>query len=319
MTVRRSPQAPFAPDLALEASPTCPGHRIGGPHGRGSAVVFSSPHSGRIYPNAFLETVGTDLLDLRRIEDAYLDLLLTDVEARVAPVICGLIGRSVIDLNRDEDDMDPAMFSDPRTEWSASSSRRVQAGLGCLPRIARSGEPIYQRLLLRAEAEDRISRIHRPYHQALEDLLERARTEFGEAWLIDCHSMPSRTPDGGRAPDVVIGDLFGRSCGHGLAAHIETLFRSRGYTTARNVPYAGGYATARHGRPELGRHAVQIELRRGLYLDEEGVEPHEGLNILRRDLTAIAELIVSYAEDRLSPAPRGKRKRPFRKPERPRQ
>jgi N-formylglutamate amidohydrolase len=229
--------------MALEASPTCPGHRIGGPHGRGSAVVFSSPHSGRIYPNAFLETVGTDLLDLRRIEDAYLDLLLTDVEARVAPVICGLIGRSVIDLNRDEDDMDPAMFSDPRTEWSASSSSRVQAGLGCLPRIARSGEPIYRRLLLRTEAEDRISRIHRPYHQALEDLLERARTEFGEAWLIDCHSMPSRTPDGGRAPDAAtVSPLISRHCSvHGDTPPLET-FPTREATPLRamDAPSSGG-------------------------------------------------------------------------------
>jgi len=113
--------------------------------------------------------------------------------------------------------------------------------------------------------------------------------------LIDCHSMPAETEAGGRSPDVVIGDRFGASCSPGLADLVEQLFRNRGYTTARNSPYAGGFATLAHGQPGLGRHAVQIEMRRRLYLDEATVEPHDGFLTLRRDLGEISEEICAFA------------------------
>jgi N-formylglutamate amidohydrolase len=260
-----------------------------------SPAVFASPHSGRLYPKGFLESARASMLDLRRIEDAYVDRLLADVHGSGAPVICGLVARGYVDLNRAESEMDPAMFEDPSPSWFSQRSPRVEAGLGCIPRVAYNGAPIYDRRLRRDEAERRLDHVYRPYHRALEALLRRAQAMFGQAWLIDCHSMPAETEAGGRSPDIVIGDRFGASCSPGLADLVEQLFRNRGYTTARNSPYAGGFATLAHGQPGLGRHALQIEVRRRLYLDETTVEPHDGFLTLRRDLGEIAEEICAFA------------------------
>ncbi len=258
-----------------------------------SPAVFASPHSGRLYPKGFLETCSAAALDMRRIEDAYVDRLLADVHESGSPVICGLVARAFVDLNRAESEMDPGMFEDPSPAWYAQRSPRVDAGLGCIPRVAFNGTPIYSRKLKRDEADRRLEQVYKPYHRALEALLKRAQAMFGQAWLIDCHSMPAEA-ESHRSPDIVIGDRFGASCSAGLADFVESLFRARGYTTARNSPYAGGYATLAHGQPSLGRHALQIELRRRLYLDEAKVEPHEGFLTLRRHMGEIAREICAY-------------------------
>lgn len=259
-----------------------------------SPAVFASPHSGRLYPKGFLDASVASMMDLRRIEDAYVDRLLADVHLSGAPMICGLVARGCVDLNRAESEMDPLMFEDPSPTWFTSRSPRVEAGLGCIPRLAFNGSPIYSRKLARREAEARLDQVYRPYHRALEALLRRAQAMFGQAWLIDCHSMPAETEGSARSPDIVIGDRFGASCAPGLADHVDRLFRARGYTTARNTPYAGGFATLAHGTPGLGRHALQIEVRRRLYLDESRVEPHDGFLMLRRHFSEIAAEICAF-------------------------
>ena len=259
-----------------------------------SPVVFASPHSGRLYPKGFLDTCKASMIDLRRIEDAYVDRLLADVHLAGAPVICGLVARSFVDLNRAESEMDPLMFEDPSPSWFSQRSPRVDAGLGCIPRLAFNGAAIYHRKLLRTEADQRLDQVYRPYHRALEALLRRAQAMFGQGWLIDCHSMPAETEANARSPDIVIGDRFGASCSPELVDLVESLFRARGYTTARNSPYAGGFATLAHGQPSLGRHAMQIEVRRRLYLDEANVQPHDGFNALRQHIGEIANEICDF-------------------------
>lgn len=260
-----------------------------------SPVVFASPHSGRLYPKGFLEACAASMIDLRRIEDAYVDRLLAEVHLSGAPVICGLVARAFVDLNRAESEMDPHMFDNPSPGWFSQRSPRVDAGLGCIPRVAFNGAPIYRYKLKREEADRRLDQVYRPYHRALEALLRRAQAMFGQAWLIDCHSMPAETEPSARSPDIVIGDRFGASCSPGLADLVEGLFRARGYSTARNTPYAGGFATLAHGQPPLGRHALQIEVRRRLYLDEASVEPHEGFLALRQHMGEIAHEICAFA------------------------
>ncbi len=274
-----------------------------------SPAVFASPHSGRLYPRAFLDQCVASLIDLRRIEDAYVDRLLSEVQSTGAPVISALIGRACIDLNRADTEIDPGMFVDPAPVWLGARSPRVEAGLGCLPRIAFNGAPIYARKLTRGDAEARLEHIYRPYHRALEALLRRAQAMFGQAWLIDCHSMPADAELQARAPDLIIGDRFGGSCGPGLSDQVENAFRALGYTVARNTPYAGGFATLAHGRPREGRHALQIEVRRRLYLDEGRVEPTEGFLTLRRDMTTVAAQVCAFARAECGLSPENTKKK----------
>lgn len=262
-------------------------------------VVFASPHSGRRYPAAWLARSIAQPMDLRRVEDAFVDRLFADAPLTGSPLIHGLIGRAVLDLNRAETELDAAMFSDPPPSWSARRSPRVEAGLGCIPRVAHNGAAIYAGKLTRREAELRIEAVYRPYHRALGSLLDRAHATFGEAWLIDCHSMPSEA-EAANLPDVVIGDRYGASCAPEIVRHVEGLFRDKGYRTARNAPYAGGHATIAYGRPSQGRHALQIELRRGLYMDEHVVEPTADFAALRRDIADIAADLCAFAQGKIA-------------------
>ena len=263
-----------------------------------SPLVFASPHSGRRYPDGFMEGVSTDLLKLRRIEDAFVDRLLGRVPVSGAPVICALIGRAVVDLNRSEKELDADMYYNAPRNWAGRKSHRVSAGLGCIPRVAWNGTPIYSRKLSANEAEARLEHIHRPYHRALEALLRRAQAMFGKTWLIDCHSMPSDAGGGGRA-DIVLGNRFGASCDNAITDFVEDWFKKCGYRVERNTPYAGGYATVRHGALATGREALQIEIRRSLYLNEEKVEPHEGLAVLRDRLGELATELRNFTRDAL--------------------
>ncbi len=250
--------------------------------------IFASPHSGRLYPREFIANSGLSALSLRRSEDAFVDQLFNSVATLGAPMIAARFPRAYLDVNRAPTELDPSIFDGPLTLPSEPASTRVHAGLGVIPRIVRDGAEIYRQKLPAREAEERIARLYRPYHAALEKLIDETHKRFGTAILIDCHSMPSAAA----VPDIVLGDRYGMSAAHALMRRAEREFEQRGFSVARNAPYAGGYTTHLHGRPMLGTHALQIEVNRALYLDEERIAPLPQFGDVR---TRIAEALRGLA------------------------
>ena len=166
---------------------------------------------------------------------------------------------------------------------------RVNSGLGVIPRVVRDGAEIYRRKLAPVEAQQRLLWLYRPYHAKLSAMIEETRARFGTAVLIDCHSMPSAAA----IPDVVLGDRYGMSASHALMRRAEIAFERQGFGIARNTPYAGGYSTHLYGRPMLGVHALQIEINRALYLDEEKIERTPRFaGIAARIAHALSELVA---------------------------
>ncbi|MFY9627940.1 MAG: N-formylglutamate amidohydrolase [Methylocystis sp.] len=257
-------------ELASPASPAC-------------SLVFSSPHSGNVYPLRFLEQTRLDSTSLRRSEDAHVDVLFACAQAIGAPLLRAKFPRAYLDLNREPYELDPRMFEDSLPEFANTRSLRVAAGLGTIPRVVADAREIYAGKLAVAEALRRIEALYKPYHATLASLMESARKKFGLALLIDCHSMPSvmaRDPGHGvrsekRRVDFVIGDRFGASCDTGVVELIERRLRGFGYNVQRNRPYAGGFITEHYGRPASGWQAVQIEVARGLYMNEVTLDPNE--------------------------------------------
>jgi N-formylglutamate deformylase len=231
--------------------------------------VFASPHSGRLYPASFIARSRLNPVSLRRSEDAFVEELFESAVAFGAPLIAANFPRAYLDANRSPAELDAGMFEGELPHAVDSASPRVSAGLGVIPRIVRDGAEIYRDKLSIREAEERLSTFYRPYHAALNTLVEETRARFGVAVVIDCHSMPSAAA----APDVVIGDRYGASAGHALMRRAERAFEARAFTVVRNVPYAGGYTTLLHGKPARGSHALQIEINRALYLDEDRILP----------------------------------------------
>lgn len=261
---------------------------------RTSPLIFASPHSGRRYPPELLADARVSLISLRRSEDAYVDELFAGAAAHGACVLSATVARAYVDLNRDPAELDPEMFDERPPPSPQSNSARVQAGLGAIPRISGDGQTIYRRKLSLGEAERRINAVHRPYHALLQSLVAETKELFGCAVLIDCHSMPNNAR-GAHAPDVVLGDRFGASCHPSVTALAEATLRRLGYRVARNTPFAGGHTTQSYGRPAARVHALQIEINRGLYVDERTLERTNGYARVRADMSRLAEALSAAA------------------------
>jgi len=216
-------------------------------------------------PDDFLAAARVSERALRSAEDAYVDELFAAAPEFGAALVRAEFSRAYIDANRDPWELDPDMFRDALPDARLTRSPRVAHGLGAIPRTTADGREIYARRLSLADAERRIADFHAPYHAALSGLLEDRKRRFGAVVLIDCHSMPAQ--GAGRA-EIVLGDRFGESCDPRLIGLIEQECRNLGLRVTRNAPYAGGYTTARYGRPGLSVSAVQIEIRRPLYMNE---------------------------------------------------
>jgi len=250
--------------------------------------VFASPHSGRLYPGHFVAQSRLSAVNLRRSEDAFVDELFASATQCGAPLIAARFPRAYLDPNRAPAEIDASMFEGPLPFAVDSPSPRVNAGLGVIPRIVRDGAEIYRAKLSAQDASTRLLRLHQPYHAALAGLVAQTEARFGAAIIIDCHSMPSAAA----APDIVLGDRYGLSSASAVTRATEIALEHQGFRVARNAPYAGGYTTQLYGRPARGRHALQIEINRALYLDEERIAKTAGFATVQARLAAaLAELV----------------------------
>ncbi|MGH6877437.1 MAG: N-formylglutamate amidohydrolase [Rhizomicrobium sp.] len=263
--------------------------------------VFASPHSGRLYPACFVERSRLNPVSLRRSEDAFVDELFAPVVAHGAPLVLARFPRAWLDANRAPGELDAGMFEGVLPFAVDRASPRVHAGLGIIPRVVREGVEIYREKLIAQEAEDRIQQFYRPYHAQLERLIVETRARFGVAIVVDCHSMPSAAA----APDIVLGDRLGLAAAPQVTYAAECAFSQQGFRVARNAPYAGGHTTQLYGRPGAGAHALQIEINRALYLDEERVERSAQFEEIRHRIAGALSDLIAFTGPQAQPsAPR---------------
>lgn len=265
------------------------------PAGAAIPFLFNLPHSGNIYPERFVSRARLDALRLRRSEDAFVDELFAGVVDQGATLLRARFPRAYVDVNREPYELDPTMFDGPLPAFANTRSVRVAGGLGTIPRIVAEAEEIYAERLPVAEALGRIAFLYKPYHRALRSRLEALRARFGVAVLIDCHSMPSLKREEPRRPDIVLGDRFGTSCAGLVIDLAQECFQRLGYAVVRNKPYAGGYITETYGRPADGLHALQIEVNRGLYMDEDRYVRLPRFPLIADDLMRVSQEIMSLS------------------------
>ncbi len=254
-----------------------------------ACVVLTSPHSGRCYAPAFLAASRLDANAIRRSEDSFVDELFAAGPELGLPLLAARFPRAFCDANREPWELDPAMFEDPLPDYVNHKSPRVQAGLGTVARIVGTGEPIYARKLKFAEARARIEACWQPFHAALEGMIQQTLARFGTCLVVDCHSMPSQPCRPLRRADIVLGDGYGTSCGAAWVDFIHAFLAGMGLNVHRNEPYAGGYITRHYGRPHAGVEVVQLEISRGLYMNERIFTRNEQFDTTRAQMTRLLE------------------------------
>ena len=259
-------------------------------------LVFDSPHSGDTESVDFGSVLPVEVL--RRAEDSYVDELFADVPEHGATLIAAAFPRAYIDVNRAPDDIDTDMLDRP---WigAANPSFRSERGIGLIRRLVGPGEALYDRLLPVSEVAARLDDHYHPYHLHLEQTLASLHRRFGTVFHVNCHSMKSvgnaTTPDGpAERPDIVLGDLHGRSCRPDFTEVVSQAFAARGYSVTLNDPYAGAHILERHGNPQNGTHSLQVEINRALYMDEATRRRHDGFERLKSDLGAVVYRIAGY-------------------------
>ena len=264
-------------------------------------VVVSVSHAGRDYDGGWAEALRPPLGAIVALEDRYADFLahlVTD-----APVVIAQGPRACIDLNRHPSELDPGMV-DGAIASRLILSPKVRSGLGVIPRRLSGVGDLWNRRLSLSEVEERVAAFHRPYHQALSDLLRRALAHNGIAVLLDLHSMPSLPPSGdpASAPAVVIGNRFSQSASAWVTARTAALCQSNGLNWRENSPYAGGYIIERHGAPARGVHAIQVEIDRSLYLDAYFDRPDpDGIGRMQEFVSTLVRELSAGALDQALP------------------
>ncbi len=266
-----------------------------------SSVIFSSPHSGRDYDRQFLRQSVLDVRAIRSSEDAFVDDLFAAAPDHGAPLLAANAPRAFIDLNRAPDELDPSVIEGIAR---APHNPRISSGLGVIPRVVAAGQSIYRGKMPLAEAEHRLRDYWHPYHHMLRQLLDETLGQFGEAVLIDCHSMPHEAIEaharaGRPLPEVVLGDRFGTAASADVMDHVEAAFSQVGLRVVRNAPFAGAYIAQTYGRPARNQHVVQVEIDRALYMDEATIAPHADFPAFRALMGDVVAEIAAFGRSRL--------------------
>ncbi len=269
-------------------------YAIYGPEQLHGPVLISVPHAGRVYPAEVRAQSAHPPATLALLEDRHADALVAGLDARGFRVIVAQLARAAIDLNRDPREIDRRMIAGMPHGHAVIETTKSRGGLGLFPRSLPRVGSLWRGPLHWDQAQARIAAVHAPYHARIEQEMQAIKAAYGQALLLDVHSMPPLEPGrfGGDArPDVVIGDRFGVSAAARFSEIARAVVARHGLHCALNHPYPGTYIAERHGRPSAGRHALQIEISRDLYLDSTLREPGEGLASIRAVVGDLADTL----------------------------
>lgn len=258
--------------------------------------LFSFPHSGQNYTQAFINRSQLPLLKLRSSEDAFVDQLFSQTCQNGGNQIIAQFPRAYVDVNRQVTDLDPELIIEPINIMPSSLAR---AGFGVIARRVSNQQNIYEGKLSLQTIHARLKAHYIPYHNALNHLTNQAVNLFGFSLLVDCHSMPSQFNPNTSAPDFIIGDLNGKSCNRQVSFEIFHHLKALGFNVKLNQPYAGGAITKNFSDIPNAKHSVQIEINRGLYMNEDLIEKNENFTTIQNAMSDLVQKITTIDTNHL--------------------
>ncbi len=258
-------------------------------------LVLDSPHSGYRFPADF--GACADVHALRDGEDCFIDMLYLPATERGVPLLAAQFPRTYLDPNRHAQDIDLELLQDGCWPDAYQPSGKARLGKALIWRTVGEGQPIYDRKLSVEEVRARVQRYHQPYHAALRGLIDAAHAAFGVSVHLNCHSMNAMSGALGVAgpgvvhADVVLGDRDGSTCDPALTGFVRTMLSARGYDVKVNDPFKGVELVRAYSDPAAGRHSLQIEVNKRLYMNEVTRERHSGFERLQADLMDLVDAL----------------------------
>ncbi len=254
-------------------------------------LVLDSPHSGEIAPADFCPAVSRTAW-LHAV-DRYVDQLFAAAPALGVPLIRAVFPRIYLDVNRALDDLDPACLADGWDQpFAPSAKARLGKGLVWM-NTPPNAAPLYATRLKRQEVKFRIERYYHPYHDRLAALINRSHGRHGFSLHLNCHSMQSVSHQmheegaGVSRPDFILSDRESTTCGSKMVGAVEEYLVNLGYSVEVNTLFKGAEIVRRHGCPDNGRHSLQIEINRALYMDETTLSKTAGFDKLKHEMTGL--------------------------------
>ena len=259
-------------------------------------LVLDSPHSGHSFPADFDAVVSE--AELREGEDSYVDELYAAAPELGAPLLAALWPRTYLDPNRHAGDVDLDLIEG---HWPGEyrPSGKARFGKALIWRTLEDGRPIYSGKLSIERVLRRIQDFHVPYHKAIQRLLSETHSRFGRVYHINCHSMRAvagkQSEDAGRErADFVLGDRDGSSCDPRFTEFVRAALAGMGYRVKVNDPYKGVELVRAYSDPQAGRHSLQIEINKRLYMDESTLQKTAGFASLQKNLSHLLVEIKTF-------------------------
>jgi len=256
------------------------------PKGKKVPVIVSVPHSGVEFPEELKAQYRAEMTAQIDDTDWFVHDLYNFAPDLGITVVHARYSRWVIDLNRDAESK--PLYNDGR----------IITGL--VPSTDFLGNEIYiDKKFVPNEEETarRLGNYYRPYYQKIESLLEERIKEFGQVLLWDAHSIRRFVPTirAGAFPDLILGDNDEKSAGKEIIDIALKGLRAGKYAANHNTPFKGGHITRHFGKPETRVHALQLEMAKIHYMnDDELTFNEERASEMRKVLRPVFESLIEH-------------------------
>lgn len=265
-------------------------------------IIFNSPHSGELFPDDFRNITQVDEHTLLCSGDSYVNDLFSKADNSGSNLLSNNYARSFMDTNREAYELDPSMLSGNITEPLNYHSQKVKMGFGSIAKYGYTRKNIYEGKIPFDEVQKRLKEYYFPIHEKLSFLLNEEFDKYGYSLLVDCHSMPSYeflgySQETYKQPDIILGNLFDKSCHPKITEHLTNYFQKHDLTVSHNAPFAGGYNTSHYSAPDKNKHAIQIEIKRSLYMNEKTRTQNRKFNTLKSIMTTCSLDLNDYIKD----------------------
>jgi len=232
-------------------------------------LIISSPHSGTLLNKNLSAKRNNDIYSFDSMQDMYVNEFSSGLDKCGFTVLQSNISRVVIDLNRNINEIDSKIIKNLPSDIEINLSDKVRAGIGLIATKDASGNKIYDEKLDWMEVRDRINNYYIPWHNALKIAVKNLSTKFKRVLIIDMHSMPSETIYNNQLADFVIGNNFGKSSSYTAQKILSRVIESYGHSVSINDPYPGGYITKNYSSTDENIQCIQLEIKKGLYMNEK--------------------------------------------------